>query len=224
MKDRQVDQTPARSRVPILSTLLHCISMTTLLFLRSGFGYSFLRPKSIFLASSWAFILYCVYASIEGDVWERNRPLCLFGIAAIALYGISLTWAVGNEIRGTATHDSDSGTPHILRILQLLRIQLPPEFRVLLVLWLEPSAILLAALAIRAVVPAAESLSTWLLICAPCMWLKEAINFWFQVRQRKRQHDTLDDAEENLEANHAESDPDLPTASRRAKVRRQRAR
>lgn len=82
---------------------------------------------------------------------------------------------------------------------------------------------LLAALALRWPF-GAVGLSTWLLLTAPCLWLKETLNFWLQRRQVKRQRDALEDAEDGLHSTHAEPEADTLAANREAKVNRPRVR
>lgn len=222
MKDRQVEQTLAMLRIPVISTLLHCVAMTVIVFLRSGFGYAYLRPKAIFFAFSWAFTLYSAYSWIEPGKWRMNSVLCIYGMAAIALYWLHLIVTFVTELLGTATHDNDSGKPHTLRILGWFGFRAPPAVRNFWVTWVEPAVVLIAALAVRLPGLDARNLSTWLLLAAPCLWLKEALNYWLQIRQRKRQHDTMEDAREGLNENHAPANPAPLASSRQEKVRRQR--
>src|SRR5690606_22769981 len=78
MKDRQAEPSPSQPRIPLLSTLLHCVSMTVVVFLRSGFGFAYFRPRSVFLAGIWAFALFTVYAWNEPAVWQWSASLCVF--------------------------------------------------------------------------------------------------------------------------------------------------
>lgn len=222
MKDRQAPQTNAQVRVPVLSPVLHFVTMPAIVYLRSGFGYAFLRPKAIFISFSWAFVLYTVYAWLEPGAWRRSAALCLFGLGAVLLYGAHLTFAFVSELRGTATHDNDSGVPHLVRILNSAGIQLPEQLRSLWAIWGEPTLVLLVALAARWPL-GASSLSTWLLLVAPCLWFKEALNHWLQIRQRKRQRDAMEDAQDGLDGSHSQTDLPAPAASRKDKMRRKRA-
>lgn len=224
MKDRQVEQTTAQLRIPILSTVLHCISMTALVFLRSGFGYAYFRPKSIFIAVSWAFALFTFYAWHEPGVWPRYAALCCYGATATLLYAMHFTWVFAKELRGTAKHDNHSGTPHTLRILNLLEISPAPGFRNFWVIWAEPAVLILAAMALHLVPFDARNLSQWLLVAAASLWLKEALNHWLQLRQRKRHQDTLEDAGEGMSADSVNKSTSSPVCSRKEKVQRQRVR
>ena len=223
MKDRQVEQTPAQLRIPVISSVLHCISMTALVFLRSGFGYAYFRPKSFFIAVSWAFALFSFYAWHEPGVWPGYAALCCYGIAATLLYALHFIWAFANELRGTAKHDNYSGTPHTLRMLRLLEVPVSASFRDFWVTWIEPGAVLVAALVLRFAPVDAQNLSHWLLVVAASLWLKEALNYWLQLRRRKRQRDTMEDAQEGMIAEPARQNPTPAASSRKEKVKRQRA-
>ena len=221
MKDRQVEQSPAALRVPVASTVLHCISMTVIVFLRSGFGYAYFRPKSIFVAFAWAFILFSAYAWLEPGKWSANAAVCLYGIAVIVLYLLHFMWSFASELRGNATHDNDSGTPHTLRILSLLGKPVSPTGRNIWVIWIEPAAVLAIALVIQ-FVSSARNLSAWLILAACSLWLKESLNYWLQLRQRKRHKDTLDDAKEGLGSDLRAQELPALAISRTEKTRRQR--
>jgi len=222
MKDRQVEQTFVQQRIPIVSAVLHCVAMTALVFLRSGFGYAYLRPKSIFLASSWACLLFSIYAWNEPAVWASNSGLCIFGCAGALLYMAHLFISFVSELRDNATHDHDSGTPHILRLMSLLNMHPSTEFRSRMVMVAEPGIVFATALILGRLGLGMKNLSAWLHLAALCMFLKELINHWLQLRQRKRQRDAIDDAREGIDSIHT-NQSELPTANRRPKVRRPRA-
>lgn len=224
MKDRQALQTPALLRIPVLSTVLHLVSMSVLVFMRFGFGYAYLRPKSLFFAGSWAFLLFTVYAWYEPKVWAAHSSLCMFGVAAVVLYALHFTWAFASELRGTATHDNHAGTPHTLRIFQWLDLPVSAGSQNFWVIWAEPGFVLLAGLLCLGGGHAQRSLSTWLLLTGPCLWLKEALSYWLQLRQRKKQRDSFEDAEEGLKPDQIQPQADLPAPTRKDKVQRQRSR
>ena len=53
--------------------------------------------------------------------------------------------------------------------------------------------------------------------------LKEALNYWFRLRQRKRQEDIFNDAEDTIDPIAGNSGEDaLPKATRKARVKRER--
>jgi len=224
MKDRQALQTPALLRIPVLSTVLHCISMSVLVFMRSGFGYAYLRPKSLLLACSWAFLLFTVYAWHEPRVWAAHSSLCVLGLASVALYALHLMWAFASQLRGSATHDNHAGTPHTLRMFQWLGLPVSTGSQNFWVIWAEPGFVLLAGMLCLAGGYAQASLSTWFLLAGSCLWLKESLSYWLQLRQRKKQRDSFEDAEEGLKPESGQVQTDLPAPTRRDKVQRQRSR
>lgn len=222
MKDRQVEQTGATARVPFVSSLLHCIAVPVIVFLRSSFGFVYLGPKSVFFAFSWAFGLFAFYAFHEPEVWASYEPLCFFGVVTMALYWLNLLHAFTSQLFGDAEHDHHSGTSHPIRVMRLLKLPVTAETEMVLHLWIEPFVVLAAALALRFAVHETH-ISTWLFIAAPSFWIKEALNYWFRLRQRKRQEDIFNDAEDTIDpiaGNSAENA--LPKATRKARVKRGR--
>lgn len=221
MKDRQVEQSPAQSRIPVVSAVLHCVSMTVIVFLRSSFGFGFLRPRSIFFAFAWAIILFSIYAWNEPTVWRQFWALCLFGLAAATLYFIHFFTAFFREIYREGAHDNDSGKPHSLRILGFLGRQASPKLQKNWHIWGEPLLVLVAGLLLR--IFGEHYLSAWLILCAPCLCLKEALNHWFQIRQKKRHRDSRDDAEDIFEDAEPPKTTEAPKPVGKDKVKRPRA-
>ena len=219
MKDTQM---PAGSdlRIPFFSPVLHCVAMTAIVFLRSSFGYRYLRPKSVFFAFSWAFVLFTIYAWNEPDVWREYRAACVFGGTAMILYWIHLLLAFIRECREQGHHDLYSGTPHAVRLLR----KDPPWRQVeMLELWAEPAAVLVAAAVLRLLFKE-HHLSAWLAFVGVCFWSKEALNFWRGLRFEKAQKDTLEDAQSMAEA---EGNPQAihqepPKATRKEPVKKKR--
>jgi hypothetical protein len=223
MKDRQVEPSGVQPRIPVISPLLHCVSMTALVYLRSSFGFVYLRPKSVFFAFSWAFALFTVYAWNEPEVWQQYRAGCFFGIVAIALYYSHLLIAFVRELYHRGEHDHYSGKSHPIQFMRWTGRVPNPHFEMNVHLWAEPLAILVAALILRFVL-GERHLSTWLAFAALCLWFKEAFNYWHHLRQKKRQGDIFDDAGDTVEppsANPIQQEP--PKASRKARVKRQRS-
>ena len=223
MKDRQVEQSPPQLRIPFLSATLHCISMTAIVALRSSFGYAYLRPKSVFFAFSWAFVLFFIYAWNEPRVWPAYRVFCLSGAVVVALYVIHLATAFFRELYRNGEHDNYSGTPHGLRIIRWSGKAVTPLLEMNWHIWFEPALILLAALMLRFLF-AEQHLSTWLFVVAPCLSFKEALNFWFQIRHKKRHRDSREDATDIFEDVPNTPDLDPPKAARKEKVKRERSR
>jgi hypothetical protein len=196
--------------------------MTALVYLRSSFGFVYLRPKSVFFTFSWAFGLFAVYAWNEPEVWREYRAVCFFGIGAVALYCVHLLISFVRELYHTGEHDHYSGTSHPLRLMRRAG-WVPSLFEMNVHLWAEPAAVLIVALALRLIFDE-QHLSTWLVFAAFCLWCKEAFNYWHHLRQRKRQGDILGDAGDTVEAPASDSalvEPPKPT--RKDRVKRQRS-
>ncbi len=223
MKDRQVQAPSVEPSIFLLSPLLHCVSMTVLVYLRSSFGYAFLRPKSVFLALSWALLLYAIYAWVEGTVWWEHRALLWFGIGAASLYCLHLFLTMSREWRGVAVNDADSGISHFVRVTSPFSSVKSAGSG--LRIWAEPALVTIFAFLLR-VVAGPNGLSSWLLFAALCLLGKEAINHWFRQRRRKRRGDILEDAGEDFEEQGSTAAPPLePPApgARKTKVHRSRA-
>lgn len=222
MKDRQVEQSPPQMRIPIVSAVLHCVSMTVIVFLRSAFGFVYLRPKSVFFAFSWAFVLFFIYAWHEKQVWAGYSIVCLYGMAAVALYFIHLLTAFFRELYRGGEHDHDSGTPHTLRLLRMFGRPVTPLFEKNWHIWAEPLLVLLAGLMLR-FVAGERHLSTWFFVVAPCLCFKESLNYWFQIRQKKRHMDSRDDAGDIFDDTPATPTAEAPKGIGKEKVKRARA-
>jgi len=221
MKDVQVPLAGGEQRIPILSPVFHCCAMTVIVFFRYSFGFEFLRPRSVFFAFSWAFVLFTVYAWNEPAVWAAYRPGCIFGVGAAALYWLHLSLAFGNEWRQNWRHDRHSGNSHILWILRFAGVPTTDRLEGNIHLWAEPSLVLLCAATLR-LGWGEIHLSTWLIFAAGCFWCKEVLNRWFVLRHQKKQKDILVDAATTIE-------PLMPTveqgpvrATRKERVKRTR--
>jgi hypothetical protein len=199
-------------RIPVLSPTIHCAAMTALVFLRSGFGFVFLRPKSVFFAFSWAFILFAIFAWNELYWWREYRAVCLFGMAAIAFYWLHLAITISREFRQTGAHDHYSGTSHALLLIRLFGISKEhAELRVHL--WIEPALVLMISATLR-VVFSERHLSVWLAIVALCMFCKEFMNYWYgEIRRQKIGKDMAGDAQRQGESL---SDSGIPTGPPKA--------
>ena len=142
MKDRQPFQPKQDARIPIVSPILHCLSMTVVVFLRRGFGYGYLGPKSVFIASSYAFVLFWIYARNEPGAWERHRITCLFGALVVGLYVYHLVTAISDLIRSQARHDFHSGTSWLVTAAQALLGKRAADAERVVHLWVEPLLVL----------------------------------------------------------------------------------
>lgn len=220
MKDRQIQSTGAQPSIPILSPILHWLAMPAIVFLRSRFGFSFLSPKSVFLAFVWAHLLFSIYAWIEQGVWLKYWAVASFGLGATALYLLHLMLAFSREVGGQGKHDFYSGTSHLLRLPGFSQLRGNPRSELMVHLWIEPFLALTAAAMLRAFF-AEHRLSTWLVVVAVAMWLKEFINFWYGIRSEKKHEDIIEDAEEKMPGSSSAEVP-LPAAGTR-KPRAKRA-
>ncbi len=224
MKDKQIPPPGTEPRIPVISAVLHCVSMTALVFLRSSFGFAYLSPKSVFFAFSWAFALFTIYASNEPPVWREFRAVCLFGMAAVTLYWLHLLGAFLRELYRKGEHDHYSGRSHPLHVIGRAGRGPGSFLEMNLHLWGEPAAVFMAALALRFVIGESH-LSIWLFFVAVCLWFKEAFNYWHHLRQQKRQADIFEDAGDTVEPEAAAGGPnhEPPKATRKARVKRERS-
>ena len=223
MKDRQTESGSGSARIPLVSPALHVVAMTVVVFLRSSFGFAYLRPRSVFFALSWAFGLFLIYAWIEPGVWRKTRALCLFGSGALILYWAHLAVAFRREWSSRGKHDQDSGTSHLLRARRGVGWPVMARTERDIHLWVEPASALLVAGVLR-FATGERRLSPWLFLAGGSLWVKEALNCWFRVRRQKRQEDVLSDAEDNLEPSPANDarPTELPNAARKIRVKRPR--
>ena len=223
MRDRQVEIPTGQARIPLVSALLHCVSMSVLVYLRSSFGFVYLRSKSVFFAFSWALLLFTIYAWNEPPVWQEYRFVCVFGIGSVALYWFHLTISFVRELNRKGEHDRYSGRSHPFRLMRLWGSVATPRAEMIQHLWVEPAAVLISAVVIR-IMFGDTHLSLWLLFAAVCLWVKEALNYWHQLRQQKRQEDIFSDTEDSV-ADTSPNTPNFepPVAARKARVKRQRS-
>ncbi len=212
MRDTQVDQSGQFARIPILSTALHCVAMTVLVFLRSSFGYLYLRPRSLLFGMGWAVALFSVYAWLEPGMWTRYRAVCVYGLTAFALYCFHLGHSVWQQTQRKAVNDQHSGTSHLLRLLPT-----PDEgkarFEFMVHLWGEPILVLALATVLR--VFGFFRLPTWLTVAAFCLFASELTNYWLTLRREKRQTDMMEEAAEKGDAGTEGMDIPAPKATRK---------
>lgn len=219
MKDRQTRSAGARPSVPFVSPFLHWLAMPAIVFLRSGFGFSFLRSKLVFLSFAWAFILYLIYSRLEPGAWKRNWAVASFGGGAAVLYILHLAWAFTSEAMRRARHDFHSGTSHLLRIPGLADYLENDRLATVVRMWVEPLLVLVTAVFLS-VVMGEHRLSGWLPWVAAGMWLKEFINFWYEIRSEKKHGDIMEDAEEKMPGAGAHTVPLPQAAGRKPRIKR----
>ncbi len=223
MKDRQIHTAGPQPRIPIVSSVLHWLAVPAIVYLRSGFGFSFLSPKSVFLAFSWATVLFAIYTWLEEAAWQSYWALSSLGISAVILYVTHLIIAFTRETRRTGKHDFYSGTSHILRLPSLTQFRGIARIELAIQMWVEPFIVLVMATMLRGFF-AEHFLSKWLLLVAIAMWGKEFINYWYQLRHRKKQEDVFSDAEETMEGNPSATQFAAPSGKgRKPREKRQRA-
>lgn len=195
--------------------------MTALVYLRSSFGFVFLRPKSVFFAFSWAFLLFVIFAHYYPNLWREYWAICVLGTGTIALYWLHLLVAFTRELYRAGEHDHYSGTSHALRIMQRFGLGSAVTEKNIH-LWGEPVLVLVTSGVFRLAF-AETHLSAWLVFVAACMVCKEAMNYWTDVRRDKIKEDMIRDAEEQagtLPDNHPTAE--IPKPTRKAAVERQR--
>jgi hypothetical protein len=217
MRDTHTER-PSPGRIPVLSPIVHCVAMTALVFTRSSFGFVFLRPKSVFFAFSWAFILFTIFAWDDSNRWREYTPVCLFGIAAIALYWFHLLIAFSRELYRAGEHDHYSGTSHPLL---LVRGVTTPKFEMNLHLWGEPATVLLMAAILRFAF-GEHRLSGWLVFVSACMFCAEGMNYWVGVRREKIRTDMVNDTQQGGELLPGRTENGEPMPTRKERVKRQR--
>ncbi len=222
MKDKQVEPASTQARIPLLSAVLHCVSMPALVFLRVSFGFAYLGPKSVFFAFSWALVLFTIYAWNEAETWQDYHAVVFFGAGAGALYWIHLLTAIGREFGPDAEHDTFSGKSHLLRLGRSFGVATTSKAEAIVHTWIEPAAILLAAVALR-VISGEQRLAKWLVLTAACLCAKEALNYWHHLRSRKRQRDIFGDADENVAAPGSGGQAtEMPKGTRKGRAKRPR--
>ena len=199
--DDAVNQRPTPTPIPVLSPALHCVSMTALVYLRTSFGYTFLRPKSVFFAFSWAFVLFFIMACNEPHIWREYRAVYIFGMGAVSLYWFQFSRTFSREWRKKAVDDNFPGLSHITRLPRRSGFPTPNDETIRL--WAEPAAVLLVSGALR-IAFSERHLSNWLFFAAVCMIGREAINHWTTVRRDKVVIETIQKAERQGEALSAE--------------------
>lgn len=216
MKDIHGER-PTPGRIPVLSPTLHCVAMTALVYLRSSFGLTLFRPRSIFFAFSVAVGVLDYIAWHEPDFWNEYRAACIFGGGAVALYWLHLSITFVRELRRKSEKDDYSGTSHVFRVLRRLGIS-GPKTEMNVHLWLEPVIVLMFSAILRLVF-AEQHLSTWLVVVAVSMFSTEGLNYWTEIRRDKIAQDITEDAEDRRNA--LGGNRPVPEAPQAARVARQ---
>jgi hypothetical protein len=214
MKDRQTTTAAAQASVPLLSPVLHWLAMPALVYLRSGFGYSFLRPKLIFIVSAYGSALFTIYAYLGKGAWERYWAVACYVAGASSLYLFHFIYCVLREARSKAEHDAYAGTSHLFRIPSFAKSSNNEGLITKLYLWGEPLLVLFVATTLRVMLNE-QRLSIWLLLVVGAMWGKALINYWYGIRSAKRREDIMEDAQEGMPEQSGYQDTPLPSAGGR---------
>lgn len=220
MKDKQAKVAAPASQIPVISPVLHFLSMPVVVFWRSHFGYSYLRPKSVFLASVVACAVF--WTIVRGSPsLARFETLSRFFALASVLYLFHLLVSLWRESRSKASHDQYSGTSHLLRFLPQETVARNPKVALRVQWLLEPTLTWLAGLVLSTrSEPVLGEVLCWM---GAGLFLKESIRVWLAVRRKKRQADVLDDAEEATTPSVPASTPAPARSSRKPRTRRPRS-
>ena len=212
MKDTHGERS-APGRIAGLSPILHCITMTVLVYLRSSFGLTLFRPRTIFVAFSIAVAILDDMPWESSEVWREYRALIIFGNGAVVLYWLHFATTFFRELYRKGRHDDYSGTSHGFRLLRNLGI-CTPTAEMNMHLWIEPAAVILFAAVLRFAFNE-QHLSTWLVIVAPCMILKESLNYWVEIRRAAIVKEIEKKAQEQGNQLHAgKTKPEVPEGTR----------
>jgi hypothetical protein len=219
MKDKQGEPASPQARIPVISDILHFVAMTVVVYLRSSFGFSYLRSKAVFIAFSWAVVLFTVYSWLEPGRWQQFGSLCIFGMGAVVLYQVHLIPALRRETKRQGEHDSYSGTSHLIRWIPPASNKDSAEREMNIHLWAEPGLVLILAFIFR--LTGIKLLSSWLFLAAICLFLKELQNYWSELRKEKVHSDMVGDIPKSVKDSGTSNIP-APKATRTAPVKRQR--
>lgn len=214
MKDRQTPTAIAQPSIPIVSPVLHWMAMPALVYLRSGFGYSFLRSRLIFLVSIYSCVAFAIYAYLGQGTWRQYWALVLFSMGASILYLLHLAAVLWREARSKASHDAYAGTSHFLRIPGLEFLMANDGFVMALHLWAEPLFTAFVATVLRLFLNE-RCLSGWLWCVAGAMAGKAFINYVYDIRAAKKREDIMEDAEDGMPQRAGQHDAPLPNAGGR---------
>jgi hypothetical protein len=215
MKDKQpLAKTPTGS-VPVVSPVLHCLAMPVLVFLRHSFGYAFLSPKAVFLATVFATGVFSYIVWHDEAFRPRFSALTAFASIASALYLVHLISAIIKQARGNAEHDQYSGRSYLIGFPVPVKQEKREGFIHCI---LEPALIITAG-----ILASPDLLGKVLVVCGVALGFKELIRAWLSIRLRKRLSDNLGDATETIETAQptSQSSP-LPTLGRTGRERHPR--
>jgi hypothetical protein len=206
MRDKQATASLPSGRIPVISPVLHCLSMPILVFWRRKFGYAYLSPKSVFFASIFANCLFSYMVWNDPVLTPTYAALATFGVFASVLYTFHFLACVGSEVGRGSEHDQFSGSSRIIAILPseqrekaegLVHGAVEPALTILLgaIFW-------------------ANILGKVLVVFGLALGCKELIRYWLSLRGDKRVSDSMNDAKDISKINPSAAKPLLPTAGR----------
>jgi len=216
MIDKQPSPTPALTGIPFISDLLHVAAMPVLVFFRYGFGYSYLRPKGVFLALAWASFLMTFIVWKEAGLHASFGALALFSSLASLLYLVHLMWSFIKETRSKGQHDQFSGHSILLTPFGLTAANSKTERSIHMLA--EPLMAFVAGFVLGRL--GYGGLGFLLTLAALSLFAKEAINAWLSKRRKKLITDKLKEAEDSIEQ---PSQAPPPSSSRKPRQQRRPA-
>jgi len=189
--------------------------MTALVYLRSSFGFTLLRPRSIFFGLSVFVGALDFVVWSDPEWWREYRAACIFSAGAIVLYWLHFAITFAREIGQTRDRERDDYSGKSYGLLVLERIGFAgPQAEANVHIWLEPAAVLLCAATLRYVF-AEQHLSAWLVFVAACIFAKESLNYWTARRRGNIAEDIKEEAEDRGEAlGGGQPSPKAPKAAR----------
>lgn len=221
MKDRQSDVSGQQAHIPFISPLLHWLAMPGVVWLRHSFGYLYLRPKSVFLASCITSTILFAIAWQEPALWMPAGIPLIFAVATSFFYVVHLCLAVIAQTSNTGEHDTYSGKSYLTRVARAFGAETAERFEMHLHLWIEPAILLLAAATIK-ITTGRAALPTWLTVIALALSAKELRNYWSEIRKHKRKADMLSETKDDAEDLSERPEVEAPKPTRKPRQKHTR--
>lgn len=194
--DYQIHKKAPQPGIPVVSAVLHVISMTVVVFLRRRFGYSYLQYISTFVAITWGLLIFTGFAWAsrnENTVWQHHKWLILFTTTSLVLFFIHLAIAYFGVYLRINPHDHEAGK-------SWLETGNPSDPAITHLL-IEPLFVFSAGAVFYFISAETVMLGLWLFIAAIAMSIKESINSFHHERKLQQTSDALLDAERNMRHN-----------------------
>lgn len=183
MIDITPNNKPVADSIPVISPLLHWLSVPVLVFLRKRFGYDYLRPKLIFLTA-----IFC-NVPLSYMVWNEPRltpefiDLSIFAILSSALYLIHLFVSAFALKFQRLEHGHSSGDSLLLLLVPAARRK---RLEALFYIAVEPAFISVAGATIYS-----RPLGKLLLLLAAAVFFKEFSRSWLTSRRKQTIKDQI---------------------------------